>query len=317
MAEIWGAALVVGATVATSAYSANRAGAASRAQGRASQDAIDAQTESERRALAMQEPFYEAGYAATAAMMDMTGLDRSGLGASARVNSARDRGVVMGDTLLPEGTASDSPSNKRGSNILYNGQRIGHVVPGGPNGRFVNDTGFDVDGTFRSLAGNATAAASPADLSSYDRYDWKTDPGYQARLDEGLRVRERGASARGILNSGGTLRGVERYAQDYASNEYQRVFDRISTIAGRGQSAATTGSNVVVNTGESVGRALINAGDARASGYVAQGNAWSNAATQGAQLYGYMNRPSGGYPSGSGVNPDPYGYYNGNAMRLS
>jgi hypothetical protein len=285
----WAAVIVGGATLVGAAASSRSTGRAADAQGRASQDAIAAQQESERRALEMQEPFYEAGYAATAAMMDMTGLDRSGLGASARVSSARDRGVVMGDTLLPEGTTSDSPSNKRGSNIYYNGQRIGHVVPGGPNGRFVNDTGFDVDGTFRSLAGNATAAASPADLSSYDKYDWKTDPGYQARLEEGLRVRERSASARGVLNSGGTLRGVERYAQDYASNEYQRVFDRISTIAGRGQSAASQGSQTIVNTGQGVGNALINAGEARASGYVAQGNAWSNAATQGAQLYGYYN----------------------------
>lgn len=319
MAEIWGAVVVAGATVASSAYSANRAGAASRAQGRASNDAIAAQQESERRALAMQEPFFEAGYAATAAMMDMTGLDRSGLGASARVNSARDRGVVMGDTLLPEGTTSDSPSNKRGSNIYYNGQRIGHVVPGGPNGRFVNDTGFDVDGTFRSLAGSATATASPADLSSYGKYDWKTDPGYQARLDEGLRVRERSASARGVLNSGGTLRGVERYSQDYASNEYQRVFDRISMIAGRGQSSASQGSQTIVNTGESVGRALINAGDARASGYVAQGNTWANAANQGMQLYGYFNsnsRVPGGY-GGTGYGGYPFatpGY--GDGVRL-
>jgi hypothetical protein len=314
----WAAVIVGGATLVGAAASSRSASRAADAQGRASRDAIDAQTEAERRALAMQEPFYEAGYAATAAMMDMAGLDRSGLGASARVTSARDRGVVMGDTLLPEGTYSDSPSNKKGSNIFYNGQRIGRVVPGGPNGRFVNDTGFDVDGTFRTLAGSATATESPADLSSYDKYDWKTDPGYQFRLDEGTRALERSAAARGILNSGGTLRSATRYAQDYASNEYQRVFDRISTIAGRGQSAATTGSNVIVGTGENVGRALVNAGEARASGYIAQGNAWANAANQGMTLYGYLNRPSGGSPSlypMSGA--DPYGYYNGNAMRLS
>lgn len=288
MAEIWGAALVAGATVAAGAYSANRAGAAARSQTRASQDAIAAQQESERRALDMQRPFYEGGYAATAAMMDMAGLDRSNLGSDARASGAQDRGLLVGDTLLPEGTTTKSVG-KGWYEVWNGGQRIGTLRPGGENGKFINDTGYDVESGFRSSAGNATAAANPADLSSYKKYDWKTDPGYEFRVGEGMRALERSAAARGILSSGGTIRSATRYAQDYASNEYQRVFDRIATIAGRGQSAATTGSNVVVNTGENVGRALVNAGDARASGYVAQGNAWANAATQGAMLYGSFN----------------------------
>lgn len=301
MAEIWGAAIIAGATVASSAYSSRQAGRAADAQGRASNDAIAAQQESERRALELQRPTYESGYAATAAMMDMTGLDRSKLGAASRLASTEDRSILMGDTYLPEGTYSDSPSNKRGSNIFYEGQRIGRVVPGGPNGRFVNDTGFDIASAMRAQA-EASETSTPGDLSSYDKYDWRKDPGYQARLDEGVRVRERSASARGVLNSGGTLVGVERYAQDYASNEYQRVFDRISTIAGRGSSAASQGSQTIVNTGQGVGSALINAGEARASGYVAQGNAWSNAANQFAMMggSGMFGKIGSGAPAGYG-----------------
>jgi hypothetical protein len=315
----WAAVIVGGATLVGAAASSRSAGRAADAQGRASSDAIAAQQESERRALEMQRPFYEGGYAATAAMMDMAGLDRSNLGSATRLNDARDRGVLIGDTLLPEGTTTKSVG-KGWYEVWNGGQRVGTLRPGGPNGRFINDTGFDVEGAIRTSAGNSETSTSPGDLSSYDKYDWKTDPGYQARLDEGLRVRERSASARGVLNSGGTLRGVERYAQDYASNEYQRVFDRISTIAGRGQSAASQGSQTIVNTGQGVGAALINAGEARASGYVAQGNAWSNAANQGMQLYGYMNsgqRAPISTPPYAGGSIDPYGYYNGNAVRLS
>lgn len=314
MAEIWGAALVAGATVATGAYSARQAGRAANAQGRASSDAIAAQQESEERALNMQRPFYEAGYAATAAMMDMTGLDRSGMGEAARRGAAEERGMMVGDTLLPEGTTTKSVG-KGWYEVHHGGRRIGTLRPGGANGIFENDTGFDVEGAINANA--RRGESTPGDLSSYDKYDWKTDPGYQFRLDEGMKALERSAAARGVLGSGGTLRGATRYAQEYASNEYQRVFDRISTIAGRGQSSASQGAQTVVNTGANVGNALINAGEARASGYVAQGNAWSNAVNQGTQLYGYMNRPSGGYPPNNGVNPDPYGYYNGNAMRLS
>jgi hypothetical protein len=311
MAEIWGAALVAGATVVGAAAQSRSASRAARAQGRASSDAIAAQQESEERALNMQRPFYEAGYAATAAMMDMTGLDRSGMGEAARRAAAEERGVVWGDTLFPEGTTSASPGNRKGHDIYYKGQRIGRVKPGGPNGRFVNDTGFDIEAAFREAAGSSKA--TPGDLSSYDKYDWKTDPGYQFRLDEGMKALERSAASRGILNSGGTIRGATRYAQDYASNEYQRVFDRISMIAGRGQSSASQGAQTIVNTGANVGSALINAGEARASGYIAQGNAWSNAINQGAALYGYMNRgqgATGGWAQGSvpGTVTSPDGY---------
>lgn len=261
------AAAVIGSAVvgaAASSYSSRRA---SNAQTAASRDAIAAQQDSENRALEMQRPFYEAGYAATAAMMDMTGLSRGSPNGSA-TSRAEPTGFDMQDMAHGTVTRSFRP-------------RTSGDAPGAAAG-----------------AGSPAGPADPTDLSSYAKYNWQQDPGYQFRMDEGTRALERSASARGILNSGGTLRSATRYAQDYASNEYQRVFDRISTIAGHGQGAANTGSNVILNTGANTGRAIMNAGDARASGYVAQGNAWSNAANQISVAYG-----SGMFGSG---NQDPY-----------
>jgi len=274
---------LVATAIGTTAYSARQSRNATRAQTRASGQAVDAMAEAEARALEMQRPSYEAGYAATAAMMDMTGLDRSGMGSAARRADAEERGLLVGDTLLPEGTTTKSVGDGW-YEVWYDEKRIGTLRPGGPNGIFENDTGFDVEGAFAAQS-NANSTV-PGDLSSYPKYDWKQDPGYQFRLDEGMRALERGAAARGILQSGGTIRSATRYAQDYASNEYQRVFDRIATIAGRGQNAANAGSDVIVNTGSNIGRALVNAGEARASGYVAQGNAWANLGGQMALAYG-------------------------------
>jgi hypothetical protein len=56
--------------------------------------------------------------------------------------------------------------------------------------------------------------------------DLARDPSYQFRLAEGQRALERGASARGGLLGGGAMRGLERYAQDYASQEYGNVYAR-------------------------------------------------------------------------------------------
>jgi hypothetical protein len=83
------------------------------------------------------------------------------------------------------------------------------------------------------------AAQGPAALSAlqgnaFDEWqggDFKApdvtqDPGYQFRLAEGQKALERGQSAQGILGGGAALKGLTRYAQDYASNEYGKAYDR-------------------------------------------------------------------------------------------
>jgi hypothetical protein len=54
----------------------------------------------------------------------------------------------------------------------------------------------------------------------------ENDPGYQARLALGQQGLERSAAARGTLLTGGTLKDLNQYAQDYASNEFQNVYNR-------------------------------------------------------------------------------------------
>jgi hypothetical protein len=57
----------------------------------------------------------------------------------------------------------------------------------------------------------------------------KMDPGYQFRLDEGLKAIERARASKGLLNSGATLKDLVRYSQDYASNEFGKAYDRKRT----------------------------------------------------------------------------------------
>lgn len=53
-----------------------------------------------------------------------------------------------------------------------------------------------------------------------------SDPGYQFRASEGQRALEQSAAARGLLNTGGTLKDLLNYGQNLASQEYQNVWDR-------------------------------------------------------------------------------------------
>lgn len=52
------------------------------------------------------------------------------------------------------------------------------------------------------------------------------DPGYQFRANEGLRGLQNSAAARGLLGSGGTLKDIAGWSQNFAKQEYGDVFNR-------------------------------------------------------------------------------------------
>jgi len=119
--------------------------------------------------------------------------------------------------------------------------------------------------------------------------DFTKDPGYQFRMDEGMKGLQGSAAARGGLLSGGTLKALTKYGQNYASGEYQNAynryntdltnrFNRLSSVAGIGQTAnnalASAGNT---NTEQQIG-AQYGGANSRASGYVGMANALSGGA---------------------------------------
>lgn len=138
----------------------------------------------------------------------------------------------------------------------------------------------------------------------------QNDPGYQFRLEQGMKVLQNSAAAKGGLLSGNTAEAVTKFGQDYASNEYSNTynrafqefqnrfnifntnqtneFNRLGAISGVGQTAAnqlaSSGqaasnniSNTLLTSGAQIGQDINNAGAARASGYVGSANAWGGA----------------------------------------
>jgi hypothetical protein len=106
-------------------------------------------------------------------------------------------------------------------------------------------------------------------------YDYTASPGYQYRLDEGLRAVQNSAAAKGILQSGGTLKGIDREAQGLAAQDYNDQFNRMMSIASGGQQAATSTGQFGMETGRSIADLLTQAGNAKASGYIGSANAIS------------------------------------------
>jgi hypothetical protein len=85
-----------------------------------------------------------------------------------------------------------------------------------------------------------------------------------------------------------------RYGQDYASQEYQNVYNRIANIAGLGQVSAGQGAQNALYGGQGMAGAAGNAGAYGAMGAMGSGNAWASAFNQAAQLpWGDMKWPWG------------------------
>lgn len=115
--------------------------------------------------------------------------------------------------------------------------------------------------------------------------NYQGDPGYQFRLAEGNKAINAAAAARGMANSGATMKALARYGQDYASSEYDkaynRQFSRLSTLAGFGNQANTNTANAGGNYGNQVGQNVMGAANAQSASQIAQANAMSGSINTG------------------------------------
>jgi len=117
-------------------------------------------------------------------------------------------------------------------------------------------------------------------------YDLTTSPGYQWRLGQGVSALDKSAAARGNLLSGQQLKAVTDYGQNIGAQEYNNRFNRLASLAGLGQSGTAGTVQAGQNYATGASNAYGNMGQARASGYLGQANAWGNAMNQGLGMYG-------------------------------
>lgn len=149
----------------------------------------------------------------------------------------------------------------------------------------------------------------PADPTNFN-----LSPDYQFTFNEGERALNRSLAAKGELVSGNALKAATRFGQGAASQQFGNYFDRMSRIAGMGQSAAAGAGAGALQTGQTVGNSIMGAGQATASGIVGAANATSGgiqaigsapqSMLQNYMLMNYLNRggnTGSSYGGGIGV----------------
>lgn len=147
------------------------------------------------------------------------------------------------------------------SAVPESGAHGGGGAPGG--------VGMAMSTPYQSTAPGAYAGASP---------------GYDFRLKEGLRALQNSAASRGTLLTGGTLKDITRFGQDYASGEFDKDFSRNLSVAQLGFNAANAAAqygsaygsqagNLAGNQAQAGTDLITGGGNVQASGTIGASNA--------------------------------------------
>ena len=275
-AIIMGAAAVGGAAI-----SANAAGKAADAGAEASQNEIQFLERQANQNRADQAPYLQSGYNALNALNQMSGLDRQ-LNADQQAEVDRlwgNRGV--------DGTYGTTPEQEEyiGSVDFAIKNGIPSDGHGGLERGYQHEHYAIMDAERKRLAAENTKKYGDMGKEDFyaqqeqrllgDPYEWQQDPGYAFRMAEGSKALNRQLSASGQLGSGQALKAAQEYGQNFASNEFTNVYNRLAMIAGYGPPAAAASNNSAYAQG--IGNAMGNAGAYQASGIAGQANAWGDA----------------------------------------
>ncbi len=134
------------------------------------------------------------------------------------------------------------------------------------------------------LGGDTQAEGYGSLARDFGMQDFEADPGYGFRMSEGLKALERSAAGRGGAASGSAMKGVTRFGQDLASQEYQNAYARymanrqarmapLQNLMGMGANAAAGLSSAAGQFGQVGGQSYGDIGNAQAAGIMGPVNA--------------------------------------------
>lgn len=321
-------AALAGGSIVGGLIQGNAAGKAADAQADAAKDAAAEQRRQydlSRQDLA---PYREAGYNALAAMQYMTGLGPqptfggSGTGGGAGGTNALEINEIAGSPATsgvrrvqfqppdPFGIGRGTYTTPGGGRVEATSRRDveelqGRYAQPGSGTRYqVGEHMFDTREQAQSYIDNLGGQGGGEGGTPFD---WQTTPGYEFRLEEGQKALERMAAARGMRLSGATMKEALRQGEGYAAQEFGNVYNRLAGLSGTGQTAVNTGAQLGAQTAGNIGNALMQGGQARASGYTGQANALTGTLNNLGGIAGAAYGGQFGANPGFGITPSPAG----------
>lgn len=119
---------------------------------------------------------------------------------------------------------------------------------------------------------------------------FRTSPGYQFSMDEGMRALDRSAASRGGLYSGSTGRSLTRFGQGLADQEFGNYYSRLAGLGSTGFAASsnlgTQSANTITGAADQRASALLGRQNALAGGTINAANARAQGLSNALSLAG-------------------------------
>ena len=199
--------------------------------------------------------------------------------------------ATVGGSLLQSQATKNAQSSANAAQTAAEERARADLAPYNTQGQAGLTTSTDLLG----LNGPDAATAAMA--------NFRTSPGYQFSLDQGLRAIDHGAASKGILNSSDTLHQEQTFGTGLADKAFGDYYNRLFSLANLGENAAAkTGANAVT-TGQGIAGTDVSSGaqDVSIYGNAAKGignsvNNYMNNSLYGGggnnRLFGYGSDPS-------------------------
>jgi len=289
---------------------------ASQAQAQGTSQAAAAQLQAQREAIAEQRrqydqtrsdfaPYRNVGGSAITTLGQLMGLGGGGASSGAPLRSYDD---IYREVLARAPMVQSGPGQEYGIIGEHEGGFIYDWIP--TKGESTADTQWaraEADRLFAEQQQMPSMQSDPQSVMDaplnrkFTVSDFYNDPvtqlSMQFGLDQGRKAIDLGAGAAGLRNSGATLKALTKFGTDYAGqqagasrgrfvNDQDNLFNRLSGVAGTGQSATNATANAGLNTASGIAGTLSNTGTNLSNLYSAQGNARGAAAIAGGNTWG-------------------------------
>lgn len=307
------AAALVGSAVVGGAISASGSKSAANTQANAANNATQSQRDMFNQTVGLEAPFRQAGESSTSRLSQLLGLPGYESVGTGRLTGAKllnlDNGTPVANQDL---YANNAAYRSAWDQALADHQA--HYGTGYGQGSDSNKIEQYLRGALApeyQKEAAAPAAANPefgSLMKPFSMDDFQMDPGTQFRLKYGQQALQNSQAAHNGVLSGGALKDLIGFNQDYAGLGYQSAFDRymanksftlgsLMDVGQMGQAAAGNNVNAAPSFSSGISNTITGAGNASAAGTIGASNALSGAATGAGNAYFLRNLMS---PGGAG-----------------
>jgi hypothetical protein len=144
------------------------------------------------------------------------------------------------------------------------------------------EVGLDELGKLLGINSQGSDPLNSYFLSPFTLDKFQQSPGYQFRLDEGMKAINKGAASRGMYYAPQTLQDLGKYQQGLASTEFENAYGRYNTDLSRQygmlSNLVNSGQNAAAGLGGIGQQAATNAGQFGTAGAAAQAGGYMGAA---------------------------------------